>query len=423
MTPRLRLAAPIAVAGLVLVACGGGSDDTDSGDTAAPTDDTAVQDDQSDGSEAGEDEPTNTSASDAGGGGGAADDADDAGDTADTADDASAPSGGFEPGPIRYRAINLLDAPVDLYARTTGLVEAFPIQMGLAPGEISDFVSPPEGGVFLVTEAGASDPTCVGSCEQFIAELSGFPDEGPTRTVVLYGDDFDPTQAFELWEEPTATAPASANRMPDADPAAALAVITAAAVTNNDFGLRVGTPDSDVCLSTIDDANVLVGGTQTPAYAFGEAGATFTLHDNTDQDCSADPVGGPVEITGGPGSRTHVVLSGEPGALEVIVLAMEGSVDPAPAGDGGASAGGPDDATALATELMTDEVVNEFGLDDASAACVAELIVAAIGPDTLLDGDRLVDLDSLPDETNQLAGEALFESVDACGIDPAVFGA
>ena len=39
----------------------------------------------------------------------------------------------------------------------------------------------------------------------------------------------------------------------------------------------------------------------------------------------------------------------------------------------------------------------------------------------VVDG-ALVDLDSFPEDVNQLAGEALVASVAECGIDPSVFG-
>jgi hypothetical protein len=62
-------------------------------------------------------------------------------------------SGTYEPGPIEFRAVNLLDVPVGIYVRSTGLVEAFVIHQGVAPGAVTGFVAPPEGGKFVVTDA------------------------------------------------------------------------------------------------------------------------------------------------------------------------------------------------------------------------------------------------------------------------------
>ena len=50
----------------------------------------------------------------------------------------------YDPGAAEFRAVNALGRPVDVYVRSTGLVEAFPIQAGLEPGEVSEFVAPPE---------------------------------------------------------------------------------------------------------------------------------------------------------------------------------------------------------------------------------------------------------------------------------------
>src|SRR5690606_16754551 len=79
-----------------------------------------------------------------------------AGGTVTVAGDASpttqvvAPSGGeFDPGDVSYRVVNLLDEPVDLYARTQGFVEAFPLELGVAPGAVTEFYAPPADGRFL----------------------------------------------------------------------------------------------------------------------------------------------------------------------------------------------------------------------------------------------------------------------------------
>jgi hypothetical protein len=209
-----------------------------------------------------------------------------------------------------------------VYVRSTGLVEAFPVLAGLEPGAVSDFVAPPEGGSFVVTEAGAGDATCVTTCDHFIANLTATsPEQGLTYTAVLHDDPFSGrSSAFDLWETPD-PGQDSANAMPAADPDATLAVVTAIAVTEADFGLRLGGDDVDGCVSPVGGDNVLIGGNQTPAFAL-DATRSFTLHDQPDQDCSAAPVGGPFELSGSPGSRSHVILMGSPGALEAIVLPM-----------------------------------------------------------------------------------------------------
>lgn len=400
MTRRTRWAT-LAATTLVLTACGGGSDDasinTEASSTAA---DTSVADA----------EPTEAPADDE-----TATDTEPDATTADTdAASSEASTGGFEPGPIQFRAVNLLDQPVDLYVRTSGLVEAFQVRDDLAPGEVSEFASPPDGGIFLVTTSDATDPTCVTTCDDFIAEFFTFPDEGPTRTVVLYGDEFDPTLSLELWDEPTPDASDSNNRVIDADPTLSIAVITGIAVKDADFGLRVSAEGIDGCLQPIGQEGILVGG-QTVGIGLEQPGTQLTIHDQPDQDCSAPPVGGPFTIEGGPGSRTHVILSGSPGSLDAILLEVEGSVPDA------APSSGADDA--LARTLMTAEVESEFGLPTDQAACFADLLVDRIGADTLLDGETLVDLDGLPQEISDIAGAALFDSVEECGVDPASIGA
>ena len=173
-----------------------------------------------------------------------------------------------------------------------------------------------------MTEAGAGDATCVTTCDHFITNLTAsFPEQGLTYTAVLYDDPFsDRSSAFDLWESPD-PGQGSSNAMPPSDPGAALGVVTAIAVTDADFGLRLGLDGVAGCLEPVGGDNVLIGGTQTPAFAL-DARASFTLHDQPDHDCSAPPVGGPFEFAGSPGSRSHVILTGSPGALGAIVLPM-----------------------------------------------------------------------------------------------------
>lgn len=393
--PRRAGLVALAAAGLVVAACGGGSD-TSSVDVDEPAATTAPADED-----------------DAAANGDAAESSAPA-DTAAPAANDEAAGGTYEPGDSAFRAVNALDRPVDIYVRTTGLVEAFPIQAGLAPGQVSEFVSPPEGGAYIVTEVDVGDPTCVIGCDHFIAELSAsFPERGSTYTAVLHDDPFsERSGAFDLWEAPEPGL-GSANAMPPPDPSAALGVVTAIAVTDADFGLRLAIDGIDGCVEPVGGGNVLIGGNQTPAFAL-ESAMSFTLHDQPDQECSDAPVGGPFDFAGEPGSRNHIILTGSPGSLDVIVLPMVGDVAPAPPADSA-------DRDA-AVGLVAVEFNSEFGLVGEAATCAAGLMVDAVGVDLLFVDGALVDLDLLGDEVVALAGAALVESVDSCGIDPAVYG-
>ncbi len=50
----------------------------------------------------------------------------------------------------------------------------------------------------------------------------------------------------------------------------------------------------------------------------------FVLHDNTDRECAEEPVGGPFSVDGGAGTRSHLILTGSPGNVGAIVVAMVG---------------------------------------------------------------------------------------------------
>lgn len=324
MPPRrhVRLAAAATVAVLGLTACGSDDDDTadDVTDTTAPstasttdgTDDATAETDDGAGS-SGVTVTTESTGDDA-----AAEDAGDAGDAGGPDD--------YTPGDIEFRLVNVSDAPVDVYVRTTGLVEAFLVEAGVAPGEVTDFVAPPADGNYVVAEAGAGDPTCVGNCPQFLAELSTFPEEGPFRTVVLHDDEFDGPSAFVLWEQPDENRAGSSNAMVPADPDAGLVVVTGIALTDAEFGVWLAFDDTTGCATSSNlGENTLVGGNQTPAFTYDGDSAELTLHANDDRECASDPVGGPFTVEGGPGTRSHVVLTGAPGDMDAIVLPMAGT--------------------------------------------------------------------------------------------------
>lgn len=395
----------LATAGLLLTACGG-DDDTTSEPAAAEdgADDTAGE--TSDGgssqvSDSGTDGASNGDAS--------------------TTPSTAGPSGTYEPGDIEFRTVNLLDEPVDVYVRTTGLLEGFAIQAGLAPGETSEVAVPPEGGALVITTADAGDPTCVIDCDHLIAVLTGYPENGPVHTVVLYDDEFSGPSAMDLWEQPVERR-GNGNEMPPADPTITTAVVTAIAVTDADFGLLMSVDGDPGCVDPIDRENILIGGNQTLPFDMTGV-SSFSIHDNSDREC-AEPSHGPFSFDAAIGERVHILLHGSAaGELDVVLLPMTGDApvaggaDPA---DSGESADGA--ARDLALELMATEVSTTFGLDGESAICVADLIVDAIGADVLLIEGELVELDSLGDAAAEATGAALVASTEQCDIDPAVFG-
>ncbi len=322
--------------------------------------------------------------------------------------------GDFTPGDVQFRAVNLLDEPVDLYVRTQGFVEAFLVEPGLAPGEVSDFHAPPADGTFLVIEAGAGDATCVATCPQIITNLSISPTDGPTHTVVLHNRDGQ-RAAFDLWESADGGS-GNANEMAAADPATGLVVVTAIALTDADFGLQLGIEGVTGCQTPANLSNVLVGGNQTPAFAYSGDQASILLYDNQDRECTGEPVGGPFAITGGAGTRAHLILYGSPGAMDAVILPMA---------DGVVAVGGQKsdaDRRAEALAYVSDSLTTEAGIPADQADCAAEYVVDALGLDVIFDGDQLVDFDGLPQEAADIASNALALAVTPCGIDPALLG-
>lgn len=324
------------------------------------------------------------------------------------------PSGGeYVPGEIEYRVVNLLDAPVDVYVRTDGLVEAFLMQEGLAAGEVSEFYAPPTDGRLVVTEAGAGDATCVVDCEHFIAELSAFESDGPVHTVLLYDAAGTPS-AYDLWESPSADSAGNANAMPAADRTGGLVVVTAVALTDADFGVRLGFDGVLGCIEPTNLPGILVGGNQTPSFVYAGDSADVLLYANDDRDCALEPVGGPFTVTGGAGSRNHLFLTGSPGDMNGLVLAMEGTtaVEPTDPADSALR----DEAVALFAEGL----VAEIGLTQEQADCAAGAVVDAIGMDVLVQNGELVDIDLLGTAEQDIAVEALLANLEVCNIDPSV---
>jgi len=310
----------------------------------------------------------------------------------------------------------MLDEPVDLYVITDGVREAWTVESSVAPLAVTEFARPPVEGRYLITTEGAGDPTCVVDCTGHISELAnGFAEGILTRTVLIYADaDDGSASAFEIWEDAGPDDAGTTNAMPLADPTTTLVSVSALAVSNTDFGMRFSVDGAEGCLTNITGDTRLIGGNQVLTYDTGQA-SSFTIHGNEDQDCTGEPVGGPVSVDAVPGARYHGILYGDVSAVEALIVPMAGNPE------GGAATADPA-ARDEAVALMTEEVGTVFGLADSNAACTAELLVDAIGADVLVVDGELVDLDSLPGENVDLAGGALVESVEVCGNTPADFG-
>lgn len=395
-----RVSGAIAAVALFLAACGGGDDDAVDVPDAA-TDEPASTD-------VGDDpvdpvDPADEPAPD---------------EPAEPGDEPEEPAT-YEPGEVAYRLVNLSAEPVDVYVRTQGLVQAFEGQLGVGPGGVTEYIAPPDGGTFLVTTAGAGDPECVGTCPHILTNLTAFPEDGPFHTVLLYETD-GVVRAFDLWEDPAANT-TSANAMVSADPSAGVFVAVAVALEENDFGMRVGAAGGG-CAEPDNLSNVLVGGNQTPAFSY-EGGSTDVLfHDAQDGDCTGEPVGGPFTVTGGPGVRTLLVLTGKrPDDVDALILPFASDPEPesTDAGAGEGASGEPSDADRdLAIALMTDELAVQLGLSTDDAACLAPYVIDAIGVEESLSGGALIDLDAADVATQDRVFEGILEGVEGCGIDP-----
>ena len=384
-----RLSVLVAAVSLVAAACGGDDDSSDDADEPAPATSAASDEDV-----ATTDAPTT--------------------ETPATEAPAEEPADDYEPGDIEYRVVNLLDTPADVYVRSNGLVEAWLVEEGLPPGAVSDLYAPPADGKVVITQPGAGDATCVVDCDHFIAEASAFEGTGDVHTVVLHDADGEPG-ALDLWEEPT-TATGNSNSMPAADPSTGVVIVTAIDVSDADFGMQTSIDGIDGCIEPIGGGNVLVGGNQTPSFAYDGAAADFVFYNNQDRECLDDVYGGPFAVSGGPGTRTHILLTGAPYELDAIVLPFVNSETGDSAGVDADAADSPNYDAAIA--FMEAEMQTELGMSPDEAACVAPYLVDAIGADTLIvDGEQVV-LEELGDEAAEQAAIGLFDGAVACGIDP-----
>jgi hypothetical protein len=221
------------------------------------------------------------------------------------------------PGTIAYRVVNLTVAPVDAWVRTQGLVTAAPGVAGLAPGAVSDDLFPPEPGTVVILPAGEGDPTCVMDCA-FLGESSTTFGEGDRRILVVTADG-----VTEYWERATAASiGATSNALIPADPARAILVTEAAAVTDGQFGLRIAVEGVDGCLPDTNGAAALVGGTLLGAFPVDPAGATITVHDSSDGSCADAPVGGPFPVSVTQGGRTFLLLWGAMGSMQGVAVPL-----------------------------------------------------------------------------------------------------
>lgn len=224
-------------------------------------------------------------------------------------------------GEIRFRVANLYrddsgtPAPVDVYVRTQGLVQAAPVMAPLAYGSATDYFMPPDPGTVVVTSAGAGDPTCVSGCTHFVSENSTNFGEGDARTIILYGDG-----GLELWHNPDpASVGVTGNALPPADPSTALVLVVGVALVDADFGLHLGFAGTAGCQVNRVSESIIVGGNQIAVYGF-DSSADVLLYASDDFDCTGDPVGGPFMVTGEPGSRSLLVLSGSPSDMDALNL-------------------------------------------------------------------------------------------------------
>lgn len=132
--------------------------------------------------------------------------------------------------------------------------------------------------------------------------------EGNERTIIVSADG-----TTESWHDPNPSSiGTTANALAPAGPSTALVHVVAADLQNADFGLRLGYQGVAGCQVNRTSENILVGGNQVAVFSFEGGSANVMLYDGPDTDCTGEPVGGPFAISGAAGSRTLLILHGEP---------------------------------------------------------------------------------------------------------------
>lgn len=229
---------------------------------------------------------------------------------------ATASPAGLTPGTVRFRVVNLGHAPVDIYVRSQGVVEAELVDEGLTAGQASDYFAPPDPGALVVTEAGAGDPTCVTDCDHFVGDWSTTAGRGDQITVFVYDGG-----AVDLWEHPSQEDVGRfANALPPADASQAMLIAVGQAVSGAEFGLRLAYAGEDGCRRDMADSNLLVGGTSMLPFAFEPGSVEVSVFPATDTDCGGDPIGGPFTVAGSAGSQTLLLLWGSLESVEAVSL-------------------------------------------------------------------------------------------------------
>ena len=227
--------------------------------------------------------------------------------------------GDYTPGAVSFRVVNARSTPVDVYVRTQGLVQAYRITLGLAPGQATDYVAPPDPGTLVVITAGSGNPTCVATCPHILGTWSTTAGVSDQHTVIVSDGD-----AADLWEHPKAADIGQfANAIPPADATKATFYAIGGPLSGAEFGLRLAYAGATGCQDDATKSALLIGGTSILPFVHTRDSVQVTIHDNTDRDCSAAPVGGPFAVTGGVGTRTYLILTGSKGSMAAIVLPIK----------------------------------------------------------------------------------------------------
>lgn len=249
------------------------------------------------------------------------------------------PAGGFTPGPVGFRIVHVYAHPdgsspaLDVFARTDGVVQAYPVQAGVALGSVVDYVHPPDGGGVVGMETGGADePTCITNCSQFVLEATSSGGQGDRRTILVYPESpnfiigqtpSDLAGTIEFWEDPTPSAVGQfGNALMPADATQGLLFVVGVAVDEARFGLRLALVGTAGCQDNLNQPGGMIGGNQVPAFAI-KADGKVTLHGSNDQDCSQAPVGGPFAVTGTAGSRAYLFLYGTLATMKSIAVPID----------------------------------------------------------------------------------------------------